>query len=78
MPSFWRRAKPERTDPKESHAFVETNDPGLGAVVAGSAFQSTNTANVLGATTAFLRSTRCALPGCGKERHDPIHAQDDE
>jgi hypothetical protein len=73
MRRFWRRAKRTAIDPRLSHEFVETDDPGLGAAASGSAFRSTNAPNVLAVTAAFLRSTRCALPGCGKERHDPIH-----
>ena len=78
MPKFWRPAEGAPTDPGRNHEFVETNDPGLGAAASGSAFRGTNTPNVLGVTTAFLRSTRCAMPGCGKERHDPIHAPADD
>jgi hypothetical protein len=59
-------------DPKRPHRFVETNDAGLGAAASGGTYQG-NQANVWAVTTAFLRSTRCTLPGCGKERHDPIH-----
>jgi hypothetical protein len=65
-------------DPYHSHLFLETNDSGLGAAASGSAFQTTDVVNVLGVTTAFLRSTGCAVPGCGKERHDPIHAAPDD
>jgi hypothetical protein len=41
--------------------------------MSGSAFES-DQANILGGTTAFLRSTRCGVPGCEKPRQDPIHA----
>lgn len=77
---MWRFGRNEHraTDPKVSHPYVEIDDPGIGAAAMGSAFRGTNTPNVLGVTTAFLRSTRCALPGCGKERHDPIHAPADD
>jgi hypothetical protein len=78
---MWRLRRPGTrggTDPKQNHLFVEINDPGMGAAASGSAFRGSSTVNILGVTTAFLRSTRCAMPGCGKERHDPIHAVADE
>jgi hypothetical protein len=25
-------------------------------------------------TDTYLRQTRCGVPGCGRERHDEIHA----
>jgi hypothetical protein len=40
--------------------------------MSGSAFES-DQANILGGTTAFLRSTRCGVPACEKPRQDPIH-----
>ena len=64
----------ERPDPKRTHAFLETNDAGMGPAASGGGWVSGNQASVLGVTAAHLRSTRCAVPGCGKERHDPIHA----
>lgn len=69
---FRRSGKRATPDPTQNHAFVETNDAGIGAAASGSSLGSTF--NRLGMTTAFLRSTRCAVPGCNKERHDPIHA----
>ena len=75
-----RRRQPgtsaESTDPTRHHRYVEINDPGVGAVSSGSANYGGNLVGTLGMTTAFLRSTRCAMPGCGKERHDPIHTNE--
>jgi hypothetical protein len=78
MSRLRRSTKRASADPTEDHPFLEIDDSGMGAAASGSAFHSSNTANVLGVTTAFLRSTRCALPGCGKERHSPIHTVADE
>ncbi len=64
--------KPERIDPRQPHRFRDS-DGGLAAAMSGSAFES-NQANILGGTTAFLRSTRCGVPGCEKPQQDPIHA----
>ncbi len=60
--------------PARAHAFQETHDAGLSVVASGSSGYSGSQANTLAVTTAFLRSTRCALPGCGKPRQDQIHA----
>lgn len=65
------------TDPTRNHPYVEINDPGVGAVASGSGNYGGNLMGTLGMTTAFLRSTRCAMPGCGKERHDPVHSDAD-
>ncbi len=57
-----------------SHPFQETNDPGLATAASGSGNYQGTLANVWAVTAAFLRGTRCGMPGCGKERHDPVHA----
>jgi hypothetical protein len=69
--------RPEIADPTRDHSYVEINDPGVGAVSSGSGKYGGNLMGTLGMTTAFLRSTRCAMPGCGKERHDPVHTNAD-
>jgi hypothetical protein len=60
--------------PAIAHPFHETNDAGLSAFASGGSGFSGSEANMLAVTTGFLRATRCALPGCGKPRQDPIHA----
>ena len=70
-------AKPTRRSddaPARAHAFQETNDAGLAAFASGGSGYSGSEANMLAVTTGYLRATRCALPGCGKPRQDPIHA----
>jgi hypothetical protein len=67
--------KRDRVDPNRPHAFRDS-DHGIAAVMSGSAFE-TNQANVLAGTTAFLRSTRCAVSGCGRTRQDSIHGGDE-
>jgi hypothetical protein len=69
-------AKQERIDPRKHHPFRDS-DRGLMAVMGGGAFES-NQANIIGGTTAFLRSTRCGVPGCQKPRLDPIHGADED
>lgn len=60
--------------PASAHPFQETNDAGLSAFASGGSGYSGSEVNMLAVTTGFLRATRCALPGCGKPRQDPIHA----
>ncbi len=63
-----------KSDPTRPHPFQETDDPGIvPAASAGGNYQGAQ-ANIWAVTTAALRGTRCAMPGCGRERHDPIHA----
>jgi hypothetical protein len=69
--------KHKHIDPRQPHRFRDV-DGGLAAAMSGSAFES-NQVNIIGGTTAFLRSTRCGVPGCEKPRQDPIHgAREDE
>ena len=69
-----RTTKHASGDPKRPHLFQETNDPGVGAFASGGSTQSGSQINMLATTTSSLRASRCALPGCGQPRHDPIHA----
>lgn len=71
-------AKGGNPDPKQHHAFKETNDPGVGAFASGGSTTSGSQVDMLGTTSNFLRATRCAVPGCGKPREDPIHAPADD
>jgi hypothetical protein len=72
-----RRSRNEIADPTREHPYVEINDPGVGAVSSGSGNYGGNLMGTLGMTTAYLRSTRCAAPGCGRERHDLVHSNAD-
>jgi hypothetical protein len=64
--------------PARAHLFQETNDAGLSAIASGTSGYSASQVNSLALTTGYLRATRCALPGCGKPRPDPIHAAADD
>ena len=64
----------EASGSKRFHPFRETNDVGMGAVASATMGYSPSNVSVFGVTAAHLRATRCAVPGCGRERHDPIHA----
>jgi hypothetical protein len=66
------------TNPARPHAFRETNDPGVVAFAGGGFTETGSQVNMLATTTSSLRATRCALPGCGRPRPDPIHAPDED
>ena len=72
-----RPARPGTSNPSAPHAFRETNDPGISSMGAATGPQAAS-AQFLAATTATLRATRCAVPGCGRVRHDVIHAAAEE
>lgn len=60
------------------HGFVEPPDPRFG--IALGAGQASGRSSVLGMgiLTGFsVQPARCALPGCGKERQDPVHWPED-
>jgi hypothetical protein len=64
-------------EPGEPHAFVEVNDPGIAAMASGGGGRSTGGfggVTSVAVTDNYLRKSRCGLPGCGRERPDPIHA----
>jgi hypothetical protein len=67
-----RRSAPDQAGASGAHAFVAPPDArsglALGATQPG--FQMTAPMAVADAST---REARCALPGCGKPRHDLIH-----
>lgn len=65
-------------DPKRPHAFQETNDPGVAAFASGGASYGGSQAGMLATATSSLRAARCALPGCGQPRQDPIHAPEED
>jgi len=73
-------AKPERenANPTRPHMFRETNDPGVVAFAGGGSTESGSQVNMLVTTTKALRASRCAVPGCGRTRADPIHAADED
>lgn len=63
------------TDPGSPHPFRQLNDPGLGAAISGSSGSQTGAGIALNvaATGNFVREQHCGVPGCGRDRDDPIH-----
>ena len=62
-------------DPGSPHAFRPMNDPGMGAAVAGAGGGRGGQALGMNAmiTGNFVRERHCGVPGCGRDRDDPIH-----
>jgi hypothetical protein len=62
-------------DPGSPHAYRAMNDPGMSAAAAGAGGTLTGQALALDAavTGNFVREQRCGVPGCGRDRDDPIH-----
>jgi hypothetical protein len=74
---FRKRQQPD-PDPSRPHAFRQIDDPGMVAFAAGGGGTTRwNPAAVI-VTDNFIRKSRCGVPGCGRDRHDPIHEADPE
>jgi hypothetical protein len=75
-PRFWGKRDPALPrgdpDPGTPHEFKQIDDPGMGAMAASGSQRGTSIAQVA-VTDNFVRKSRCGVPGCGKERSDPIH-----
>jgi len=61
------------------HRFVEPEDNRLGLAMSSARAPGTGMASSLAMTDASVRAggARCAMPGCGKAREDPIHLPPD-
>lgn len=61
-------------DPGKPHAFVAKADPGIASVASGG-FMREHEVTSWSVTSAYERDDkRCALPGCGRQRGDDLHA----
>jgi hypothetical protein len=70
-----RRPALPPVDPGKPHLFVEVNDAGMGAAASGSGGnRSTSSLMATVVTTNYMRKSRCGVPGCGRDRHDEMHA----
>ena len=58
----------------EPHEFRPVRDAGLGTGFAGISPSDASSPAQLVMTSRYLRASGCAVPGCGKDRNDPIHA----
>lgn len=72
----WRRPEPPPVDPGSPHSFRQINDPGVGAMASGGGPRlGYGTMSSIAVTDNFIRKQRCGVPGCGRDRYDPIHEQ---
>lgn len=62
-------------NPNTPHTFRSTDDPGMGAAAIRSG--GSRGGQALGINVAltgnYTRALRCGVPGCGRDRDDPIH-----
>jgi hypothetical protein len=74
---WFRRLRRQRdVDPGTPHQFRQIDDDGMAALAAGGAYGSAGEfggLTQLAATDNYIRKSRCGVPGCGRERGDPIH-----
>lgn len=70
-----RRRGSAAPNPGTPHQFRPMNDGGMGAAFAGT--PGTIGGQALGMdamiTGNFIRELRCGVPGCGRDRDDPLH-----
>ena len=72
----WRRAEPTPVDPGSPHPFRQIVDPGIVAIASGGVIGTGyGSASPIAVADNVVRKQRCGVPGCGRERHDPIHEQ---
>jgi hypothetical protein len=70
---FRLRRKPRQQSATGQHRFVPAPDSRLGLAVGSEARGVDPGAAWIAVTNATQREQRCALPGCGKDRENPIH-----
>ena len=74
---WFRRVRREPPpDPGSPHEFRQIDDDGIGALAAGGAYGGAGDFGGLSQLTTtdnFIRKSRCGIPGCGRERSDPMH-----
>lgn len=62
-------------DPGTPHRFKQIDDPGMAAFASGGGQVTQGFGSVIQVATTdnFIRKARCGVPGCGRDRSDPIH-----
>ena len=68
------RSKRDAVDPAQPHEFAAIHDAGIAAVASGGGQLGYGSAGPAATTGAYQRTLRCAIPGCGRARRDPIHS----
>jgi hypothetical protein len=70
----WRQAEPKPVDPAGPHPFRQIDDPGIVAMASGGVIGTGyGSASTIAVADNVIRKSRCGVPGCGRERYDPIH-----
>ena len=67
-------------DPRHPHPFQDARDAGLAAFASGGmavAIRAGGNVQQVAMTSAFARTEKCGVPGCGKPRGDDIHAPEE-
>ena len=70
---FGRRKRTVRASASGPHPYVEPSDVRLGLALGGPMSLEAPTAMTSLVAAHSVGRDRCASPGCGKPREDPIH-----
>jgi hypothetical protein len=70
---FGRHEKTNRAPASGPHPFVEPSDARMGLALGGPLSLEAPTAMTSLVAAHSLGRDRCASPGCGKSREDPLH-----
>lgn len=73
----WSKRREAHVDPRLPHPFQDIEDAGLGTGLSGMSSRG-SAVNQVAMTNRYLRTSGCGVPGCGRERGDPVHAAADE
>ena len=77
MPSWpWSRRKAKYVDGSSPHRFEPRNDDGLSSMAShggGRMGVGANVSEALLASNLQRDRAHCGVPGCGRERSDPMH-----
>jgi hypothetical protein len=57
----------------EPHKFRPVHDAGLSTGLGAANRGAVGGISMLALTDRYMRTSACDVPGCGKERDDPIH-----
>lgn len=67
------RGEPPRVEPRAPHEFREIHDAGLGTGLGGTTRGGASNVGMIALTDNYMRKSHCGVPGCGRDRSDPIH-----
>jgi len=73
MRAPWSNQEPRPVHANEPHAFRPVRDAGLGTGLSGMSGPEGGVSPAFAMTSRYLRTSLCDVPGCGRDRDDPIH-----